>query len=122
MGRDKIKAVKFLKDAGKFFVATVEGDKPKIRPFGAVSLFENRIYFSTASSKNVFAQLQKNPSISICACGDGREWVRIEATAKFDQSPNAKQFMIADNPALKSRADEVAFVVFYLENETIEFQ
>lgn len=65
------KVVKFLKDAGTYYLATVEGDRPRVRPFGTAHIFEGRLYIQTGKKKDVSKQLHINPKAEICAFKDG---------------------------------------------------
>jgi uncharacterized pyridoxamine 5'-phosphate oxidase family protein len=91
----------FLKNAKTYFLATVDGDKPSVRPFGTANIFEDKLYIQTGKSKNVSKQMVKNPKISICAM-DGGDWIRIFATAVEDDRVEAKRSMLDAYPHLKS--------------------
>ena len=119
-------AVDFLKKQEKFYLATVEKDKPKIRPFGAVTEFEGRLYITTSNSKDVFKQIQENPNVSICACDEKRKWLRIEGKAKFDERIEAKQNMLDSNPVLirnkrYTSASDETMALFYIDGAEISF-
>ena len=75
----------FLKKCGTYYLATVEGYKPRVRPFGTIDLYNNRLYIQTGKVKAVSRQIKENPQIEICAMDDGK-WIRIEATVPFDIS------------------------------------
>lgn len=92
----------FLKKCGTYYLATIDGDKPRVRPFGTVHIFEKKLYIQTGKSKNVSKQMMKNPNIEICAMSDG-EWIRIQAVAVEDERVEAKQSMLDAYPNLKSR-------------------
>ena len=64
----------FLKAAGVYFIATIDGDKPRVRPFGTAEIFENHLYIQTGKSKDVSKQIEKNPNVEICAFKDGK-WI-----------------------------------------------
>ena len=64
-------------EAKVFFLATVDGDKPRVRPFGAINIFEDKLYFQTGKIKDVSKQLDINPNVEICGFTDG-EWIRLE--------------------------------------------
>lgn len=120
------KAYNFLRETRTFFLATAEGNNPKIRPFGALSLIGGKLYFVTSNTKDVFRQLQKNPAVSVCACNANREWIRIEGTAIIDKSTAAKQKMLDDNPTLLrlkryTSATDPNMEVFYIDKPTIIF-
>ena len=116
----------FLKECKTFYIATVEGDKPKLRPFGASMVFENKLYFVTANTKKVFKQLQANPNVSIVACNGSRKWVRIEGAAQFDSRVHVKQKMLEANPILiqnkrYTSAEDPSMEIFFLAGTSIEF-
>ncbi len=68
----------FLKEAGTYYLATVEGDQPRVRPFGTAHIFEDKLYIQTGKVKDVSKQLHTNPKAEICAFKDG-EWLRVAA-------------------------------------------
>ena len=92
----------FLKKSGVYYLATTDGDQPKIRPFGTANIFEDKLYIQTGKSKDVSKQMMKNPKIEICAMTGG-EWIRIQATAVEDDRVEAKQSMLDSHPNLKDR-------------------
>jgi uncharacterized pyridoxamine 5'-phosphate oxidase family protein len=91
----------FLKKANTYFLATVDGDQPSVRPFGTANIFEDKLYIQTGKSKNVSKQMMKNPKISICAM-DGSDWIRIYATVVEDDRVEAKESLLDAYPHLKS--------------------
>ena len=109
----------FLKQCGTYFIATVDGDQPRVRPFGTVLMFENKLYIQTGKVKNVAKQIMKNPKIEICALV-GTKWVRVEAIAVEDDRIEPKQKMLDAYPQLKSMysADDPNTLVLYLKNAT----
>lgn len=94
----------FLKKCRVYYLATVEGDQPRVRPFGTVGIFEGKLYIQTGKVKDVSKQLAENPKIEICAF-DGSSWIRIAATAVNDDRYEAKQHMLDAYENLKSRYD-----------------
>ena len=66
----------FLKKCGTYYLATVEGDQPRVRPFGTVDIFEDKLYIQTGKVKDVSKQIQKNPKVELCAF-DGEKWLRV---------------------------------------------
>ena len=95
--------VKFLKDAGAYFLATVDGDQPKVRPFGTAEIFEGKLYIQTGKSKNVSKQIAANPKVQICAMNKaGNEWVRITGTLVEDDRLEPKVHMLDAYPSLKA--------------------
>jgi uncharacterized pyridoxamine 5'-phosphate oxidase family protein len=109
----------FLKKCGTYYIATVDGDQARVRPFGTVNIFENKLYIQTGKSKDVSKQMKKNPKIEICAMNAG-QWIRVQATAVEDDRVEAKQNMLDNYPNLKSRysATDNNCQVLYLKNAT----
>jgi uncharacterized pyridoxamine 5'-phosphate oxidase family protein len=109
----------FLKKSGTYYLATVEGDRPRVRPFGTVNVFENRLYFQTGKVKNVSKQIKANPRVEISAMFEDR-WIRVEAQAVEDDRIEARQNMLDAYPDLKKMyaADDGNTQVFYLTNAT----
>jgi len=112
----------FLKKCGTYYLATIDGDQPRVRPFGTVLIFENKLYIQTGKVKNVSKQMMKNPKIEICAFS-GDIWVRVEAVAVEDDRIEAKQIMLEAYPQLKSMysADDDNTQVLYLKDATATF-
>jgi uncharacterized pyridoxamine 5'-phosphate oxidase family protein len=112
----------FLKKCGVYYLATVDGDQPRVRPFGTVLIFEDKLYIQTGKVKNVSKQMMKNPKIEICAFSDDT-WLRVEAVAIEDDRIEAKQKMLDAHPQLKSMysADDDNTQVLYLKDATATF-
>ena len=91
----------FLKKAGTYYLATVEGDQPRVRPFGTAHIFDNKLYIQTGKKKPVSQQMKKNPKIEICAMSEG-SWIRIQAIAVTDDRLAAKESMLEAYPNLKT--------------------
>ena len=109
----------FLKKCGTYYLATIDGNKPQVRPFGTAHIFENKLYIQTGKSKDVSKQMIKNPNIAICAM-TGKEWIRIQAVAVEDDRVEAKQSMLEAYPNLKSMysATDKNTQVLYLKDST----
>jgi len=107
----------FLKKSGTYYLATVDGDQPRVRPFGTAHIFENKLYIQTGKKKPVSQQMKKNPKIEICAMNGG-EWIRIQALAIEDDRVEAKQSMLDAYPNLKNMysATDNNTQVLYLKN------
>lgn len=112
----------FLKKCQTYYLATVENDQPRVRPFGTIDLFEDKLYIQTGKVKNVSKQMAQNPKIEICAF-DGNTWIRIEATAVNDERREAKQHMLDNYPMLQKmyNADDDNTQVLYLKDATATF-
>ena len=109
----------FLKKCGTYYLATSENDQPRVRPFGTVEIFENRLYIQTGLKKNVAKQMTENPKIEICAF-DGGEWIRVSAEAVLDKNIEAEKHMLDSYPELQGmyKAGDGNTAVFYLKNAT----
>lgn len=109
----------FLKKAGTYYLATVEGDQPRVRPFGTVNEFAGKLYIQTGKVKPVSRQLAANPKAEICAFCDG-EWIRIACELVEDDSIEAKKSMLDAYPDLRSMYDENDgnTQVFYMKKAT----
>lgn len=100
------KVYDFLKDCGAFFLLTVNENAPVGRPFGAVMEYENRLYFTTATMKEVYKQLKANDNVQIVALKHGtREWIRISGKAKECFDFDIKEKMLECCPVLAKRYD-----------------
>lgn len=110
---------KFLKEAQTYYLATVEGDQPRVRPFGTAHIFEGRLYIQTGKKKDVSKQLHANPKAELCAFKDG-EWIRVAGELIEDDRVEARQSMLDDYPGLQNMyaADDGNTEVFYFKNAT----
>lgn len=90
----------FLKDAGTYYLATVEGDQPRVRPFGTVNIFDGKLYIQTGKIKSVSKQLAQNPKAEICAFKGGK-WIRVAGELVEDDRREAKVSMLEAYPNLK---------------------
>ena len=112
----------FLKAAGTYYLATVEGDQPRVRPFGTVNVFGDRLYIQTGRSKPVSRQLAANPKAELCAFMDGR-WLRVSCELVEDDRLEPKKAMLDAYPQLRAMYDENDgnTQVFYLKNAVATF-
>ncbi len=113
---------KYLQEAGTYYLATVEGDQPRVRPFGVVHLYEGRLYLITGKVKAVSHQIAANPKVEICACKGG-DWLRVAATLVNDDSLAVKTSYLEANPGLKAmyKADDDNIQVLYLKDAVATF-
>ena len=95
----------FLKDAGTYYLATVEGDQPRVRPFGTAHIFEGRLYIQTGKIKPVSRQLLANPKAEICAFHNGT-WLRVAGELVEDDRVEARKSMLDAYPNLRKMYDE----------------
>ena len=95
----------FLKEAGTFYIATIDKDKPRVRPFGVVNIFEDKLYLQTGKRKDVSKQISVNPNVEICAFLNGK-WIRVSGVLVSDDRIEAKKSMLDANPSLRSMYNE----------------
>lgn len=112
----------FLKSAQTYYLATVEGDQPRVRPFGTVHIYEGKLYIQTARAKEVSKQIEANHKVEICAM-KGDQWLRVAATLVDDNRREVKASMLADYPQLQGMysADDENTQVLYLKDATATF-
>ncbi len=112
----------FLKETGTYYLATIDGDQARVRPFGTIDLFEGKLYIQTGKSKDVYKQLLANPKAEICAC-TGPDWMRIAATFVPDDRVEAKKHMLDNYPNLRGMYDEndAETIVLYMKDATAKF-
>lgn len=110
---------KFLKEAQTYYLATVEGDQPRVRPFGTIDLFEGKLYIQTGKVKEVSKQIAANPKVEICAFMNGT-WLRVAGTLVRDERIEAKAHMLDAYPSLKamySAEDDNTEVLYFKDAE-----
>ena len=109
----------FLKKAGVYYLATAEGDQPRVRPFGTIDMFDNKLYIQTGLRKDVAKQLAKNPKAEICAFMEGK-WIRVRADLILDDRREARKHMLDAYPDLRAmyNEDDGNTAVYYLKNAT----
>ncbi len=108
---------KFLKECGTYYIATEDGDQPRVRPFGTIAVFENHLYIQTGKVKDVSKQMSIKPNIEISGMNGGK-WIRVEAKVVSDDSLEAKISMLDNDPELKSMysAEDPNTEVLYLSD------
>ena len=116
------RVAKFLKDAETYYLATVEGEQPRVRPFGTINIFEGKLYIQTGKVKDVSRQIHANPKAEICAFMNG-DWLRVTCELVEDDRVEARQAMLDAYPSLQQmyKADDGNTEVFYLKNATATF-
>ena len=113
---------KFIKKAGTFYLGTTDGDQPEIRPIGVFQEYDGKLYTAVGKHKKVFAQIEKNPKVVICAMS-GTDWVRLRAVAKLAPDEIVAR-LFADNPFLTSLYNETSGLqlgVLELTNAVVEY-
>ena len=116
------RVAEFLKNAGTYYLATVEGDQPRVRPFGTAHIFEDKLYIQTGKVKDVSKQIHANPKVEVCAFKDGK-WLRVAGELVEDDRVEARQSMLDAYPSLQNmyKADDGNTEVFYFKDATATF-
>ena len=128
------KVYNFLKEAQTYYLATVDGDQPRVRPFGTINIFEGKLYIQTGRVKDVAKQLAANPKAEICAFKDG-VWLRVAGELVDDDRVEPKKAMLDAYPDLRAMYDpedgntevlyfknaKATFSSFTAAPETVEF-
>ena len=112
----------FIKNAGTYFLATVEGDQPRVRPFGTIDIFEDKLYIQTGKVKEVSKQIQENPKVELSAFAEGK-WIRVAGTLVRDDRVEAKAHMLDQYPNLKAMysAEDDNTEVLYFKDAVATF-
>ena len=124
----------FIKDAQTYYLATMDGDQPRVRPFGTIHIFEDKLYIQTGRAKDVAKQLAANPKAEICAFKDG-VWLRVAGELVDDDRIEPKKSMLDAYPSLRAMYDpadsntevlyfknaKATFSSFTAAPETVEF-
>ena len=110
----------FLAQAGVFFMATVDGDQPKLRPLGAFLEEDNKLIFGVGDFKNVYRQMQANPKVEIVACKPDGHWLRYTGKAVFETDPKYAEEMIRASHLEMIYNEETGYklMTFRLEDAT----
>jgi len=111
----------FLKKCGTYYLATVEGDQPRVRPFGTVNIFEGKLYIQTGKIKPVADQMKKNPKVEISGMADGK-WIRLAGEAVLDERIEAQESMLEAYPSLARmyKPGDGNTEVYYIKNATAQ--
>lgn len=112
----------FLKKCKVYYLATVDGDQARVRPFGTIDMFEDRLYIQTGKVKDVSKQMQADPKVELCAF-DGEKWLRVAATVVRDDRIEPKKHMLENYPDLRAMYDpeDDNTEVLYLKDATATF-
>ena len=112
----------FLKKCGTYYLATVDGDQPRVRPFGTIDIFEDKLYIQTGKVKDVSKQIQANPKVELCGFAEGK-WVRVAGELVRDDRVEAKKHMLDAYPSLQGMysAEDDNTEVLYFKNATATF-
>lgn len=108
----------FLKEVGTYYLATMDDDQPRVRPFGTVNIFEDKLYIQADKGKSVAKQIAANPKVEICAM-KGDEWIRVAATLVEDDRVEAQESMLNSYPSLRAMyktGSDGNTIVYYLKD------
>ena len=95
----------FLLECKTYYLATIDNDKPRVRPFGTVNIYDNHLYIQTGKSKKVYKQIMENSNVEICAFNNGK-WIRVSGKLIPDDRVEAKKDMLDHYPELRGMYDE----------------
>ena len=111
------KVYEFIKACGIYYLATIDGDQARVRPFGTIDMFEGKLYIQTGKVKDVSKQIHANPKVEI-SCFNGEKWLRLAGTLVEDERIEAKEHMLDSYPDLKAMysADDGNTEVFYFKD------
>ena len=110
----------YLAECKVFYLATVDGDNARVRPFGVSEIYNGRLYLMSGKSKDVFKQLVKNPNFELSATkANGAEWIRVSGKLVNDDDVVMKQYILDQNPELKQlyHADDNMAAMYITEGE-----
>ncbi|MDR2133838.1 MAG: pyridoxamine 5'-phosphate oxidase family protein [Treponema sp.] len=115
--------LKFLQENKVFYLATLDGNQPRVRPMGFVMIYEGRLCFCTNNKKEMFKQMKACPRIEICACAPDGRYLRVSGSTAFNPARAAKEKALEINPHLKTMysADDGIFEIFHFEEATAVF-
>ena len=116
------KVCDFIKKCETYYLATVDGDQPRVRPFGTVNIFDGKLYIQTGKSKDVSKQIQANPKVELCCFAEGT-WLRVAGELVRDDNRDAKKAMLDAYPMLRGMysEDDDNTEVLYFKNATATF-
>jgi uncharacterized pyridoxamine 5'-phosphate oxidase family protein len=112
----------FLKKVNTYYLATVDGDQPRVRPFGTINIFDGKLYIQSGKSKEVAKQIKANPKVELSAF-DGETWIRVSGTLVEDGRAEAQESLLDAYPHLRDRyaVGDGNSVVYYLKDAVAIF-
>ena len=116
------KVMGFLNDNHPFYVATIDGDTPRVRPFGFAGSHDGKLIFACNDQMNIFKQLKANPKFEISTTSKDNQWIRLNGEVKFIDSREIKETILASNPNLKNLSKDIdGIVIFYADKAEATF-
>ena len=119
MKKELEEVLNFLDEAKTYYLATVDGDQPRVRPFGTALVYEDKLYIQTGKVKNVSKQIAKNPKVELCAFLNGK-WLRLSGKLVNDDRREVKKAMLDKMPVLRgmySEDDDNTQVLYFVDAE-----
>lgn len=113
----------FLSANKPYYVTTIDGEMPRVRPTGVITLFKDKLWFHVGKHKGVYQQALKNPHVEVAATGQNREWIRISGEVVCEDDPEVTQAVFEKNPHLKNMYNEKTgdqLGSFYFKHATVE--
>ena len=106
----------FIRKSGVYYLATMDGNCPRVRPFGTITIYDDHLYIQTGKKKDVYKQIEKNSNVEICAFKDGK-WIRVSGNLIPDDRVEAKRWMLDNYPELRGMNNELDdnTIVLYFE-------
>ena len=122
MNNELERIIEFLDDAQTYYLATVEGDQPRVRPFGTALVYNDKLYIQTGKIKAVSRQISANPKVELCAFKDGK-WLRISGKLVNDNTREVKTLMLEKMPVLRNmyNEDDGNMQMLYFKDATVTF-
>ena len=122
MNKNLERVLSFLDEAQVYYLATVEGEQPRVRPFGTAIVYNDKLFIQTGKIKPVSHQLANNPKAEICAFKDGK-WLRVSGELVEDKNREIKTLMLEKMPSLRGmyNEDDGNMQMLYFKNATATF-
>ena len=116
------KVLDFLKKTGTYYLATVDGDQPRVRPFGTINIYEGKLYLQCGKKKKVYDQIIANPKVELSAF-DGETWIRVAAVLVEDNNPDAQENLLDAYPHLRAKykTGDGSSSIFYFKDAVATF-
>jgi len=111
----------FLKKCGVYYLATIDNNKPKVRPFGTIDMYNGKLYIQTGKVKDVANQMKTNSNVELSGMFEDK-WIRVSAQVVLDESIEAQKHMLDSYPSLQGmyKAGDGNTEVYYLKNVTAQ--
>ena len=106
-----------LRECEIYYLATIDKNRPKVRPFSTIDIYNNRLYILTGSNKDVSKEIQRNNRVELCALMDEENWIRVSGTLIISDDEDAKKCVLESNPHMKKsfRATDETLEVLYFD-------